>query len=188
MGNIKAQIPEPSHGTASVWGAGRSRVLGWTQTGLIGCCWGTREELWKGLSRSCPVSIRHPFHNGIHKYIKGSKSRLSSTAAGTLILSNLTVMVKTFLICNLLVLPKLWPCINEGFEQSSQTSFNQDKVIVPTAFFFTWLSPFLTFIPINDIPNTIATKFPLPNDIPCQTTALIGQQALPSTFPFKAAF
>lgn len=136
MGNIKAQIPEPSHGTASVWGAGRSRVLGWTQTGLIGCCWGTREELWKGLSRSCPVSIRHPFHNGIHKYIKGSKSRLSSTAAGTLILSNLTVMVKTFLICNLLVLPSFWPCINEGFEQGSQTSFNQDKVIVPTAFFF----------------------------------------------------
>lgn len=47
----------------------------------------------------------------------------------------LSIMVKTLLISNLLVLPSLWPCINEGFEQGSQTSFNQDEVIVPAAFF-----------------------------------------------------
>lgn len=61
------------------------------------------------------------------------------------------------------------------------------KLLCQQLLFFTWLSPFLIFILINATPS-IATKFPLPNGIPCQRTGLTGQQSSSLYLPIKNSF
>lgn len=62
------------------------------------------------------------------------------------------------------------------------------KLLCQQPLFFTWLSPFLTFILINATPNIIATKFPLPNDILCQRAGLTAQQSSSLYLPIKNSF
>lgn len=60
---------------------------------------------------------------------------------------------------------------------------------MPTAFIFHLaLSLPDIYTHIKATPNIIATKFPLPNDIPCQTAGLIGQQFSSLYLPIKTSF